>query len=355
MKKINKKGKHLCLEERVEIYQLLKSGHSVRSVGREIGRNHSVISRELRRNVKRFSTEYTPVKADDISRKRLLLQRQQAPLKNPKVFLYVREKLRKKRTPEQIAGRLSIDLPGEKISYETIYQYIYGIGRKDQLWIHLPRHHKKRKGEKISPNTWKEKAKTRGKISIEERHTKANNRSQIGHWETDLMESKRGIDTNVSADIERKTRYTKLTKLKNKKAKTKQKAMQKKLKMIQSVSKSRSPIVRTMTYDNGSENANHRKLNKTLEIKSYFCHPYNSGEKGSIENVIGRVRRFLPKGTDLSQMSEEYLQQVENWINDTPMKCLNWLTPNEAMEKEVNKYKFRKYRKVLNQSGAFPS
>ena len=124
--------------------------------------------------------------------------------------------------------------------------------------------------------------------------------------------------------------------------------------MLQSVSKSRKPIIKSVTYDNGSENAYHYKLSKNLKIKGYICHPYHSWEKGSVENVIGRVRRFIPKGTDINQVSEKYLQQVENWINNAPLKCLNWLTPNEAMEQEVNKYKFRNYRKVLNQSGAFP-
>ena len=88
MQKKHKKGKHLTLEERVEIYRLLKAEHSVRSIARQIGRDHSVVSRELKRNSLRFSTEYNAVKADEISWQRSRLQRQQAPLKNPKVFLW---------------------------------------------------------------------------------------------------------------------------------------------------------------------------------------------------------------------------------------------------------------------------
>ncbi len=350
-----KKGKHLNLEERIEIYRLKKLGYSVRKIGREIGRNHSVVSREISRNWERRSLEYNPVKAQKIFENRSKKQRQLAPLKNPEVFLYVRDRLRKdKWTPEQIAGRISRDLPGQSISYETIYQYIYGVGRKDKLWTHLVRHHKKRKKKK-NYKTDNKKTRLKNTVSIEKRSTKANNRSQIGHWETDLMESKRGVNDNVSVHLERKTRYTKLEKLNNKKAKTKLKKMQETLEMLQSISKSRKPIVKSMTYDNGSENAYHYKLSKNMEIKGYICHPYHSWEKGSVENVIGRVRRFIPKGTDISTVSDEYLQQVENWINNSPLKCLNWLTPNEAMEREVNKYKFRNYRKVLYQSGAFPN
>lgn len=354
MKKNIIKGKHLSLEERVEIYHLKEDGYSVRGIAKKIARNHSVVSRELGRNSLPFSTEYNPVKANDISTKRSLKQRQQAPLKNPLVFLYVRNKLRNKWTPEQIAGRITKDLSGETISYETIYQYIYGLGRRDKLWNHLVRHHKKRKKKKYYKLDNKV-GRLKFTVPIEKRSTKANNRSQIGHWETDLMESKRGINTNVSAHIERKTRYTKLEKLKNKKALTKQKGVQKTFQLLQSISKSHKPIVRSITYDNGSENAYHYKLSKTLEINGYICNPYHSWEKGSVENVIGRVRRFIPKGTDITNVSVEYLQQVENWINNSPLKCLNWLTPNEAMELEANKYKFNNYRKVLYQSGAFPN
>ena len=276
MKKKHKKGKHLTLEERVEIYRLKSQDYSVRNIGKQIGRNHSVVSRELSRNSKPYSIEYKPVKAHLVSRQRAKIQRQQAPLKNPKVFLYVRKKLiEDKWTPEQIAGRLSLDLPGESISYETIYQYIYGLGRRDKLWLHLVRHHKKRKRKK-NYKVDEKKTRLKNTVSIEKRPTKANNRSQIGHWETDLMESKRGINTNVSAHIERKTRYTKLEKLSNKKAETKHKKMQKTLRMLQSVSKSRKPIIKSVTYDNGSENAYHYKLSKNMRIKGYICHPYHS-------------------------------------------------------------------------------
>lgn len=94
---------------------------------------------------------------------------------------------------------------------------------------------------------------------------------------------------------------------------------------------------------------------KKLKIKGYICHPYHSWEKGSVENVIGRVRRFIPKGTNITTVSEKYLQQVENWINNAPLKCLDWMTPSEVMALEINKYKFGNYRKVLSQSGAFPN
>ena len=343
----------LSLEERIEIYRLTKQGLSNRKIAQQLNRHRSTIDRELSRNSHPFTSEYSPLRAQNKATLRAKQQRCQAPLKNPAVFLYVREHLRIKWTPEQIAGRLSIDVPGEAISYETIYQYIYGFGRKDKLWCHLVRHHKKRKRKK-SYQTNCANTRLKHTVSIEKRPTKANNRTQVGHWETDLMESNRSVSTNASVHIERKTRYTKLQKLTDKKAQTKQKSMQETLQLLQSVSKSKRPIIKSVTYDNGSENAYHYKLSKNMQIKGYICHPYQSWERGSVENVIGRVRRFIPKGTDITMVSEIYLQQVENWINNAPLKCLGWLTPTEAMEQEVNKYKFRNYRKVLSQSGAFP-
>lgn len=133
----------------------------------------------------------------------------------------------------------------------------------------------------------------------------------------------------------------------NKESKNKLKSMSKKLKMVQSLSKSKRPLVRSVTHDNGSENVRHQELTDKLGINCYFCHAYHSWEKGTVENRIIQVRKFIPKGENISNYSDEQIQWIENWINDRPMKCLKFLTPNEAMEKEANKYKFRNYQKTL--------
>lgn len=90
--------------------------------------------------------------------------------------------------------------------------------------------------------------------------------------------------------------------------------------------------IKSITYDNGCEFAKHEKINKELNIKSYFCKPYHSWEKGTVENINGLIRRFFPKGTDFDTISEEEIAYVEDWINNRPMKILNYMTPNEKLQ-----------------------
>lgn len=91
--------------------------------------------------------------------------------------------------------------------------------------------------------------------------------------------------------------------------------------------------ISTFTWDNGIENRNHEELITVLNIQNYFCNAYHSWEKGTVENTIGRIRRFIPKGADISVYSDEYIQKIEDWLNHMPRKCLKYKTPYEIMEK----------------------
>lgn len=339
--------KQLNLSERVNIYSLREQGKSLRDIAREIDRDVGTISRELRRNKSRADFDYLPVKAHENAIKRLIRQRTKAPLKNPETYVYVREKLREEKwSPEEIAGRIRIDKPHLSICFETIYSYIYVRGKRHKLWKHLTKSHKKRRvktGRKVQSE--------RGRVTIPDavsvlaRPQKVQKRKTEGHLETDLMEGIKSETDVVSVEVFRKTRYTQLSKMKNKKAKTKKNILTKKLKMIQSLSRAQKPIVKSVTSDNGKENTDHKGISKKLKIPFYVCQPYHSWEKGTVENTIGRMRRFIPKGTPLSKYSDYQIQWLENKLNNTPRKCLNFLTPNEAFEKEVNSYKFRRFRR----------
>lgn len=346
MKKQSKHYSQLSLSERVQIYTLREQGYSMEDIGEQIDRNKATVSRELARNRHSFKKDYEPVQAHTISSTRTRTQRTKAPLKNPQVFLYVRIHIRMGWSPETIAGRLPIDIPGQSITPETIYQYIYGKGKKYKLHTYLTKSHKKRR-KKTGRGVHKEKQHSRipEAISIDKRPTKANNRAQVGHFETDLMEGTREGKTALSVTVDRKTRYAVLSKVPDKTATNKQKVLQITLKTVQSLKRAGKPIVRSITSDNGSENTNHKHVSKELEVDMYFCHPYHSWEKGSVENMIGRVRRYIPKGTSIYQYTSEQLQWIENQLNNTPRKCLNYQTPNEVMEKEANTYKFRRYMK----------
>lgn len=355
MRKAQKKTyKHLTLGERVEIYALKKQGMSLRDIAKKVGRNVGTLSRELKRNKSRCDMPYSPVKAEENATKRAVNQRSKAPLKGPETYLYVREKLIEEEwSPEEIGGRLKIDKPGLSICHETIYQYIHGKGKRHKLWVHLTEKRSKRKKWK-GRGVRKTKSTSRipGAVSILERPLCVNKRKTEGHLETDLMEGTRSEKTVMSVEVFRKTRYSQLSKLPNKKAKTKRKILTKKLKMVKSLQKSQRPVVKSVTGDNGSENTEHQKISRELKADFYFCQPYHSWEKGTVENTIKRIRRFIPKGTPLTQFSDEQIQWLENKLNNTPRKVLGYLTPNEAFEKEVNSYKFRKYRKSKEDSVA---
>lgn len=338
--------KHISLEERVRLFTLQQQGVSLREIARLIDRDVGTISRELKRNKSRVDHDYFPTKAHENAVKRSVNQRTKAPLKNPETYLYVREKLRSENwSPEIISGRIKIEKPHLSICSETIYQYIHGKGKKHTLWRYLEQHHKRRRiqsGRKVQKQYCQ--SKIPGAISIDMRLKRANNRSQVGHFETDLMEGRRSQRTALSVAVDRKTRHTSLGKVKNKTALEKQKVLTFQLKSLQSLKKSDEPIVRSVTADNGSENTNHDQISKDLNIKFYFCHPYHSWEKGTVENTIKRVRRYIPKGTSIKRLKDSQIQWVENRINNTPMKVLKYMTPNEAMEGESNRYKFRRFK-----------
>jgi len=192
---------HLTLEERERLSILVSQKYTLRSIAKLLGRRHQTLSRELKRN-RRPGTEYIPCKAHEKALKRSVRQRTRAPLKNPETYLYVREKLKTDHwSPEIISGRISIDKPHLSICTEAIYQYIFSKGKRHKLWRYLEQHHKKRRiksGRKINKD--KSASKIPGAVSIDMRLKRANNRSQIGHLETDLMEGKKSQKTGLNCN-----------------------------------------------------------------------------------------------------------------------------------------------------------
>ena len=319
-KTMKRSYQHVSIEERVEIYRLWKAGDSYRSIAKRLNRNVGTISREIKRNRTRMEKEYTPIKAQEISSIRSTKQRTKAPLKDIQIWLYVREKLRVGWSPEMIEGRIGKDHPGKSISYETIYRYIYGRGKKQKLYRYLIKARKKRmkkNGRRIKRNS-----KISDAISIDKRPYQVNKRFSYGHWESDNMLGKQTDKAVVSVSTERLTRLTILTKT-GKTSNDKMTALTTRLGIYP------KKFRKTVTMDNGAENTNHKTIKQTLDMNSYFCHPYHSWEKGTIENTIGRIRRYIPKGTSIDEIPAEYIQEIEHTLNNTPRKCLNFLTPYE--------------------------
>ncbi len=328
-----KRYQQITLEEREIIYGMLSQGKTLRSIGKKLGRSHTSISRELRRNIKYgneyFKNEYLPCKAQKLADKRKIKQRYKAPLKNPSIFLYVRTHLRVDGwSPEVIAGKLKLDHPGSSICPETIYQYIYDKKRttkKMQLQQYLVLGRKKRM--KQNGRSVQRHSKIPEAVSIDLRPSIVTRRRQVGHWETDNIIGKQTDDTALSVTVERVTRVTLLTKLSDRKSVTKT------LALVTRLGGYPVALRKTLTADNGSENTNHQEITKATNMQVYFCHAYHSWEKGTVENTNGRIRRYIPKGVSIDTLTDEYIAALENKLNNTPRKCLNYLTPYEMMLK----------------------
>lgn len=326
----------LTLEEREKLYGMQQKGMTLRAIAKKLNRSHTSLSRELRRNItgegKRsheyFSARYVPCRAQKKAEKRKAKQRYKAPLKEPFIFLYVREHLRKPYywTPEQIANRLPLEHPGKDIDDETIYRYIYGKkARGMKLWKHLV-HHRKRRMKKHG-----RKVKGCGRLPtalpIEQRPDEANTRSEAGHWETDNIGTIKTDKTGISASVERKIRMVRLRKLSDLTAETKRTVL------VAQMKKEKELLRKTVTIDRGSENSQHEEFTNETQMPVYACNPYRSWEKGSVENTIGRSRRFIPKGKSVDHLTQRQLTIIEKIMNNTPRKCLGYLTPNEMLER----------------------
>ena len=324
-----KQYKHLTLEERSKISILQAKGESIRSIGQIIGRSASTISRELKRDeADKFRGNYIAGTTH---------QQVQTKWKNshkrPNTFLsqrnvayFIECELKRGYTPDIICHEL-LEKFGETVSHETLYKYIYSKGWK--LSQYLLRSFNGRKPKK----TERPKRQGTGKnipnrIDISERPKEADERVVFGHFEADSIESckKKGeILPCLTVVVERVSRRVSIRKTASKTAHETTKSIVAALKPFKN-------NVISITYDNGCEFSQHEKINNLLNTKSYFARPYCSNDKGTVENINGLIRRFFPKGTNFDNISEEAIAYVEDWINNRPMKILNYMTPNQKFQ-----------------------
>ena len=315
---------HLNEVERNQLVVFLNRGKSIRDIAKVLGRSPSSISREVKRNFGK--TRYRANMAQKRCVERHHTEHVSRRLKSNALRLEVELMIEQGHTPEQISGRLPLvhpELP--HISHEAIYQWIYA--ERLDLIGYLPRSHQQRwpKGK----SKWRRPLSHRipERVAIYKRPAEANDRSQPGHWETDLIIG--SGKSSLQTVVERKLRYTKLTRVANQTAAASSHAL------IQALAEFPPELRRSITYDNGSENFEHMLVNKELKTNSYFCEPYHSWEKGTNENTNGIVRRKFPKRTNFDMLSLADIQAVETWLNNRPRKCLNFLTPAEALANAV--------------------
>lgn len=313
--------KHITKSERIEISILLGKGYSIRAIAKAMSRCHTSISREISNHS--VNKKYIPGEANNKAKtKRRLSKYQGMKIEDrPELRKYILEKLKEYCTPEQIAGRIKhVDTYLEYVSAKSIYKWLYSS--RGQRYCNLlakqryePKKHARNKTkQQMIPN----------RTGIEKRSLEANNRSEIGHFEEDtILSGKRHKSTAALAVFcDRKTRYGKIKKMHNMSPETHVVAQEHMAKNLQ---------IKTITYDNGPENRYHEKIAHNLKVQTFFCNPYHSWEKGSVENMIGRIRRFVPKGSDIDLVTEDQLSKIEHWLNHTPRKCLLFRTPHEIM------------------------
>src|SRR4030042_421086 len=309
--------KQLNPNERDLLAVLKSKGKSLREIATVLKRSPSTLSRELKRNAPPVYTGYYLAhKAQERADKRRSESHRRQRLKSDFIRYYVEKRLRLGWSPELIAGRLAIEHPERSISHETIYQWVYQDA--PSLILFLVRAHRKRKHRGYSRKHKKSHIPER--ISIKERPEAVLKRLDIGHWETDTISCRKSYQA-AQVTVERKTRYAKLAKLKTKTARAMSTALTRRL------SRYPKPLRLSITYDNGPENAEHMRTNKILGTCSYFCEPFHSYERGTVENTIGLVRRFLPKKTNLAKISQVHLSKIEYWLNHRPRICLGFKPP----------------------------
>jgi IS30 family transposase len=225
-------------------------------------------------------------------------------------------------TPEGISGRLPLDCPALTTNYESIYRWIY-TERRD-LITYLVRGHKKRHKRRSGKKTRISKIPNR--VDITGRPASVEIREQAGHGEADTVVSRQS-KVCVAVLVERKSRFFIVVRIKDKSAAAMSAAVTEALGGLP------PELRKTITYDNGLENALHDSTNLELGAASFFCKPYHSWEKGSIENRNGILRRYFPKKHDWRLTTQKSIDKVVSKINATPMKCLDFKTPAEVFAK----------------------
>jgi IS30 family transposase len=214
------------------------------------------------------------------------------------------------------------------ISHDTIYKFIYHDDYKHlKLREYLPMRRKRRK-----KHNWRSVKKTKipNRIDISMRPEEINNRTLFWNWESDSIEWLRWCGACLHVSVERKTRKTKIKKIRRKTAENTNNAMKS---IFQWLPKK---AILTITPDNWTEFSWWEKVRDELWINFYFTHPYSSREKWTVERINWFIRRFFPKRTDFNTISDEEIQFVEDWINNRPMAILGFKSPNEAYNYELD-------------------
>jgi transposase, IS30 family len=326
-------GRHygqLSLDERYAIAQLCKAGQSIGQIAAALDRAPSTVSRELKRNTG-AQVGYKPAYAHEQARARRWtgsrLERD-AELRG-----LVLGQLQRGWSPEQIAGRLQQQQAATTISHESIYRFIYAQVRRTNngAWRHyLPKGRSKRRPPGRHRRSSDDLIKRR--VSIDLRPRAVDRRTTFGHWEADLMM----FAVPGQAILVTHERKSRMTLLARQPGKASQPAADQLLDWFGPL---QPDLRKSVTFDNGTEFAQHHLLNDELAIRTFFCDPHSPWQKGAVENTIGRLRRYLPRKTNLDTIDPSSLDHMIAAHNNTPRKCLDFKTPAEVFAAKLLHFK----------------
>lgn len=305
---------HLTQEQRYQIARMRGSGLSCRQIAEVIECHHSTVARELRRNAS--DNGYRPRQAHTLAVKRRS-QASSRPRIDAKTWSKVVEHLEKGWSPEQIVGRGVV-----AISVERIYQYIADDKRAGgTLWQH--RRRRKRRRRRIGSPRQRFSGRR-----INERPAHVDERKQVGHWEADSVVGSGTV--RVITLVERKSRYTRIVRAANGTARTASDCILSALYPLRQG-------VKTITYDNGSEFAEHAVIDLGLDSAGYFADPHSPWQRGCNENTNGLIRQYLPKGKNMDKFSDADIQAIEDKLNHRPRKVLGFKTPAEVFLRSLER------------------
>jgi IS30 family transposase len=311
----------LSLVDRTEIYAGLAATESGAAIARRLGVHPSTVTRELAANGGRDG--YRPLAAHRRALKAARRPQMMVLDTNPRLAVYVIEQLEQLWSPEQIARRLIEDFPNDaemRVSHETIYQSLYVQGRGAlRNGRAIRRRRDQRDGNGNGPG------KIPGMVNISERPAEVADRAVPGHWEGDLIVGAGGRSA-IGTLVERTTRFVMLLHLPNGHTAAEVNAA-----MAAKIAELPAALIRSITWDQGTELARHRQFSIDTGVDIYFCDPHSPWQRGSNENTNGLLRQYFPKSTDLSVHDAAHLDAVADQLNGRPRKTLNWKTPTEAL------------------------
>jgi len=315
---------HLTMDERNVIYRMHFQGYSQAEIARCLGRHRCTIGRELKRN-RGAQKAYNPGTAQTFAQARRRAHLRRPKTGDPRLMAYVTERLQAHWSPEQIAGRLAVCPPeplrDKPLSHTTIYRWIWADPQRTQQLRPLLRIARKPRRKPYGKPS--RQGQILGKRSIEERPQEANERQRLGDWEGDTVVGK-GRKGYLLTCVDRASRYLITRKVSTCAAVPVARQLQRSLRRLPADKR------RTLTLDNGREFARPKELERKLRLRVYFAHPYHSWERGTNENTNGLLRQYLPKGTDLADVTPQQLAAHTRQLNHRPRKCLGYRSPFEV-------------------------